>query len=410
MRIHDTRLARIRPFVGPRGLKSGDFSYGVECNRDGCTTQESKMPEKLKVAIVGAAGRGGGFFKTFNICPHTTVHALCDIDQEKLDKKAKELGIALAFTDYEQMLDRAKPDIVVIGTPMPFHAPQAIAALERNVSVLSEVPAAVSIEQCYELVKAARKSKARYMMAENYCYMRPNVLVRELVRAGLFGEPYFGEGEYIHELKGLNEITKWRRRWQTGINGCTYPTHSLGPHIQWFEQRVVAVSCFGSGHHYRDPRGNLYENEDTTTMACRMEKGGLVQVRLDMLSDRPHNLTYYSLQGTDGCYEAPRGLGDEPKIWLRAVHGKDMKWRPLRELEEKHLPKHWLNPPEEAVKAGHGGGDYWEVMDFASAIIEGRDPPIDLHRALDMTLPGLVSQQSILEGGRWLAVPDSRTW
>jgi len=368
------------------------------------------MPAKLKVGIVGVAGRGGGFYRAFSVCPHTTVHALCDINKEALEKTAKDLQIEHAYCDYEEMLDRAKPDIVVLGTPMPFHAPQAVAALERNISVLSEVPAAVSIAQCYELCKAARKSNAKYMMAENYCYIRTNVLVRELVHAGLFGELYFGEGEYIHELKGLNEVTKWRRRWQTGINGCTYPTHSLGPHIQWFEQRVLAVSCFGSGHHYRDPRGNLYENEDTTTMACRMERGGLVQIRLDMLSDRPHNLTFYTLQGVDGCYESPRGFGDDHKIWLRSVHGAEMKWHSVKELEEKYLPTHWLKPPEEALKAGHWGGDYWEVMDFVSAIIEDRQPPIDVHRSLDMTLPGLVSQQSILEGGRWLAVPDSRTW
>jgi len=71
------------------------------------------------------------------------------------------------------------------------------------------------------------------MMAENYTYMLPNVIVKELVRRGLFGSVYYAEGEYIHELKGLNEITTWRRKWQTGIDGVTYGTHSLGPILQW---------------------------------------------------------------------------------------------------------------------------------------------------------------------------------
>jgi predicted dehydrogenase len=247
------------------------------------------------------------------------------------------------------------------------------------------------------------------MMAENYCYMRPNVLVRELARAGLFGRMYFGEGEYIHELKELNEITKWRRRWQTGINGCTYPTHSLGPVYQWMGERVVSVSCVGSGHHYRDPRGDDYENEDSITMLCRMEQGGLVNVRVDMLSNRPHNMTYYSLQGTDGCYEAPRGLGDQPKIWL-ASKSSAVEWMPLSELEEQFLPAEWLHPSKEALEAGHGGGDYFEVQDFVRAILNDAEPPIGIHESMDMTLPGLVSQQSILQGSAWLPVPNSREW
>src|SRR4051794_5578188 len=160
-------------------------------------------------------------------------------------------------------------DAVVVATPMPFHAPQAALALEAGKHVLSEVPAATDLEQCWRLVQAVRASGRRYMMAENYCYMKPNVLVRELARRGMFGDLYFGEGEYIHELKGLNERTPWRRRWQTGRNGNTYPTHSLGPLLQWFDDRVVSVACFGSGHHYRDPRGAAYQNEDTTFMACK---------------------------------------------------------------------------------------------------------------------------------------------
>lgn len=140
-----------------------------------------------------------------------------------------------------------------------------------------------------------------------------------------------------------------------------------------------------------------------------MEGGGLVEIRLDMLSDRPHNLAYYSLQGTGGCYEAPRGLGDNHKIWLKKLHPQ-LRWFPLKELEEKFLPHHWLHPPDEALKAGHWGGDYWVVTDFVNSILNGTQPPVDIHHALDMTLPGLVSQHSVVQGGVWLAVPDSRTW
>lgn len=369
------------------------------------------MSNDIKIGIVGAAGRGRSFFNAFIDNPHTRITALCDIREDAVRKTAAENDVEQVYTDYEQMLDRAGLDAVVIGTPMHLHAPEAAAALERGISVLSEVPAGVSIEECRTLVEACKSSKGTYMMAENYCYIRDNVLVGQIARAGLFGDIYYGEGAYIHELKGLNEITTWRRKWQTGINGNTYPTHSLGPVYQWFgEVRVVSVCCYGSGHHYTDPRGDRYEQEDTTTTACRMANGGLVELRLDMLSNRPHNATYYSLQGTKGCYESARGFGDRSKIYLMDRHPDPVEWHDPEELAEEFLPEHWLHQSEEAQRAGHGGGDYMEVLDFVDAIINGTQPPIGIHQAMDMTLPGLVSQLSIEQGSAWLDVPDSRDW
>ncbi|MGC9320091.1 MAG: Gfo/Idh/MocA family protein [Armatimonadota bacterium] len=366
--------------------------------------------EAIRFGIIGAVRRGSSFVRTLQAHPRAELVALCDIQEQKLEEAAEELGLSLAFTSDEEMIDSGEVDAVIVATPMPLHVPQAVMALDRDIHVLSEVPAGVSYEQCQELVRAANRSRGTYMMAENYTYMRPNVIVREIARRGWFGEMYFAEGEYIHELKGLNEITTWRRRWQTGINGNTYPTHSLGPCLQWMQDRVVSVMCAGSGHHYRDPRGDRYEQEDTVTALCRLSGGGLIQLRLDMLSDRPHNLTYYSLQGTDGCYEAARGLGDEPKIWLRSRSPDEIVWEPLENLAEEVLPDQWLKPPDEALQAGHGGGDYWEIHDFVDAIASGSPPPIGIHEAMDMTLAGLASQQSIAEGSQWVAVEDSRSW
>lgn len=369
------------------------------------------MSKDIKIGIVGAAGRGRSFFSPFVHNPRTAITALCDTNEEGLRQTAAENGIEQTYPDFETMLDKAGVDAVMIGTPMHLHVPQAMMALDRGVHVLSEVPAGVSIEECRQLVQIVKKSKATYMMAENYCYMRENVLVRYIARAGLFGEPYYGEGAYIHELKGLNEITRWRRKWQTGINGNTYPTHSLGPVYQWFgNERVARVCCYGSGHHYRDPRGDLYEQDDSTTTACRMEGGGLIELRLDMLSNRPHNCTCYAIQGTRGAYESARGFGDTPRIYLMDRHEDPVEWHDLEGLAEEFLPDHWLNQSEEAKNAGHGGGDYMEVLDFVEAIAGGAEPPIGIHEAMDLTLPGLMSQQSIEQGSIWLDVPDSREW
>jgi len=366
--------------------------------------------EKIRFGIIGAAGRGSSFVRSLEANPATEIAALCDIREDEVRKNAAELGVKHVFIEDRALLDSGEIAAVVIGTPMQFHAPQAIMALERDIHVLCEVTAGVSIEECRDLVRAARRSRAQYMMAENYAYMKPNVLVRELVRRGLFGEVYYAEGAYIHELKAHNEETPWRRRWQTGVNGCTYPTHSLGPVLRWLEgERVVAVCAMGTGHHYQDPRGDFYEMEDSVTMMCRLISGGLVQIRVDMLSDRPHNMVHYALQGTDGCYESTDGYRGVPKVWLRC-RSAEQRWEPLEELEEEYLPEFWKHPPEEALRAGHGGGDYWEVQDFVSAIQEDGEPPIGIDLAMDMTLPGLVSQQSLAQGSTWVAVPDPRNW
>lgn len=367
---------------------------------------------KLNLAIVGAVGRGGSFRRSVEVMPELRLHALCDINREGLDRAASELGVSEKYTDLEEMLDKARPDAVIIGTPMPLHIPQSIEAVRRGVHVISEVPAGVNIEECRDLVMACKKSKAVYMMAENYTYMEANQIIREMVRRGEFGKTYYAEGEYIHELKGLNEITKWRRKWQTGVNGVTYCTHSLGPILQWFPgERVTQVSCAGSGHHYKDPRGNHYENEESCVMLCKTTWGGLIKIRVDMLSDRPHSMTNYQLQGTDGCYESSRGgPWDANKIWLRSKMKDPHAWTKLDDIKADYIPENWVRFRELAQKAGHGGGDLLELIDFVDAVTGRKPCPIGVHEAMDMTLPGLVSQQSIQCGGQWLPVPDSRFW
>jgi len=371
-------------------------------------------PERVALGVVGAAGRGGTFKRVIDAIDGVYVRSVCDVRRDALDEARVRLGAESAYTDYQEMLEAGGVDAVLIGTPMPLHVPQSIAALERGIHVLSEVPAGVSIDECRDLVRAARASTAIYAMAENYIHPRPIALVTALVRAGLFGQTYYAEGEYLHELKELNEKTPWRRKWQTGIDGITYPTHSLGPILQWMPgDRVVSVCCAGSGHHYRDPRGDLYENQDSVVMLCKMASGGLAKIRVDMLSDRPHAMNNYQLQGTDGAYESARAPGERHRIWLRALNPERDRWLDLMQAEqelEPYLPEDWRRDDAVASAAGHGGGDYYVVADFVHAIRTGTEPAVGIHQAMDMTLPGLVSQQSILEGGRWLPVPDSRDW
>lgn len=367
------------------------------------------MSAEIKVGFVGIH-RSSAFFQAFQAHPETEIVALCDLSEKALAEAGAATGVSQHYTRYERMLDEAKPDAVVIATPMQFHAAQSIAALERDIHVLCEVTAAVSLDEARWLVQASQRSAAVYMMAENYIYRKPNVLVQAMVEAGLFGDVYYAEGEYLHELSALHHTAAgkptWRYYWQVGVNGATYPTHSLGPCLQWIRERPAHISCVGSGR-WTDPEHAM---EDTVLLLGKTASEKLMRIRLDMLSRRPHAMTNYALQGTKGVYESARRPGEGNWVWLAEYATDPNQWVPLETFEEAFLPAIWRDPPPAAQQAGHGGGDYFEVMDFVDAV-QGRKPPaIGIHEAMDMTLPGLVSQESIRRHGEWLAVPDSRAW
>ena len=361
------------------------------------------MADKLKVGVAGLQ-RGSSFIPAFTGIAETEVTAICDVSEETLKNVADQHGIEKRFTEYEKMLNEV--DIVALGTPENLHVPQSVMALERNKNVICEVTAAVSLEQCHELVRAVRKSSGKYMMAENLCYSKQNVLIENMVRKGVFGEIYFGEGEYLHDIKFLHHDSQgnptWRYYWQVGANGCNYATHSLGPVLEWFQERVVSLTCLGTGSH-TDPEHAM---EDTVMMLCKTESGALIKIRIDMLSNRPYN-SYSSLQGTKGCFEGIRGFGDQPKVWLNKSSG-DADWQPLSDFENDFMPEKWKNPPEEAQNIDFDLGEYFEMRDFVDSILNDTAPPIDVYRAMDFTVPGLVSRESIANGGKPVEVPNFR--
>jgi len=323
------------------------------------------------------------------------------------DQFLAEQGHGKAYRSYEEVV--ADCDLIILASPQQYHAPQAAMALRAGVHVLSEVPAAVSMEQAHMLLAAARESDAMYMIAENYCYFRENLIVAALARSGALGKLYFGEAEYLHEMKSWHRTgggpnggaPSWRYFWQVGKNAITYPTHSLGPLLQWMDDRIVALSCIGTGR-WTNPENEM---EDTVTLSARTRKGGLIRMRLDLLSNRPEIHNYYSLQGTGGAYESGRGFGDKPRLYLQGV-SQHNHWRTLEDAAGDLLPPRYANPP---AGAGHWGSDAWPLLDLLEAIETGNRPPLDIYAALNMTLPGIISEQSIAAGGTWMAVPDPLT-
>lgn len=360
---------------------------------------------ELKVGIAGK--RGQAFIDGLRSVPGVAVAAFCDANPSVLHGVAKRYDIPDRYLDFGEMIE-TDIDAVIVATPMHLHVSQSVAALRRGKHVLSEVTAAVSLEECSRLVDAVRESGRKYMLAENYCYTKPNLMIRHMVRQGLFGEIYYAEGAYIHDCHAIHYDAEgqptWRVAWQVGKRGCTYGTHSLGPVLDWFDQRVVTVSCMGSGVHTVP----AHKMDDTVTMLCQTETGGLVNIRLDMQSHRPHNMTHYVLQGTKGAYQSARRLGEPNLVWIEGRSSGSQDWQSLDEYEAEFLPEPWRTLGGAATQAGHGGGDYFVIREFVQSIMDDRTPPIDIYRALDFTVPGLISEDSFARGGVPLPVPDFR--
>ena len=373
----------------------------------------------LEVGIVGV--RGLSTLKGFKNLKETRVQALCDLNEKLLTEQTEKHGIPEKYRVYDDLLE-TDIDVVVIATPMHLHVPQVIKALEAGKHVLSEVTAGVTMEELWWLKKwVERYDDLVYMMAENYCYIPHNQIIKNMVKEGLFGDIYFGEGEYIHDIKELTTRanydsssdvnikkgkTTWRRFWQLGRRGAFYPTHSIGPVMQWFsEDKIKSVSCQGTGWNTAPE----FRQEDTSITTCKLETGKLIKIRIDCISERPHNLTYYSLQGTKGCYEAPRGLGDDHKIWLKGMDENTDKaeWRSLTEFHD-YLPERYQKATKEQKAAGHWGGDYFIVEDFVKAITENQKPPIDVYDSCEWTAVGLLSEISVQHNGKPVLMPDFR--
>ncbi len=366
----------------------------------------------VRIGIVGK--RGGSAIRGLRSVSGVEVSAFCDINSAVVAEQQAEFGVDLGFTDYLEMLDHV--DAVALGSPMHLHVPQAILALNSGKHVLSEVTAAVSLDECWQLLEAVRSSSKTYMLAENYCYFEENILIRELVRKGLFGEVYFGEGEYIHDVRFLHTDAQgnptWRYHWQVGAPGNTYITHELGPVMQWFKaadpsEQIDTVTCLGTGVR----TDKEHPHDDTSLTLIKLKSGKLLKMRLDMMSNTP-GMTYYSLQGITGTYESGRGGKVGSRIWIgedKTVSWDDPKreWQPVSDFSH-HLPSDWRTHIEVAKASGHGGGDYHTARIFAESLLSGAKPDIDIYEALEWTAAGLCSQISILEGGAAIQVPDFR--
>jgi len=201
--------------------------------------------EKVRVGFIGLGNRGPEHLMNLSLLEGIEIKALCDIRPDKVNAAKKILENSEhepdIYTDdkdaWMKLCDRDGIDIVYIATPWNMHTPMAAYAMYQGKHVCIEVPAAETLEECWQLVETSEKTHKHCMMMENCCYDFFELLTLNMARQGFFGEIVHCEGAYIHNLlegnfKKTQYWDMWRLKENSRRRGNLYPTHGLGPVCQ----------------------------------------------------------------------------------------------------------------------------------------------------------------------------------
>ena len=347
----------------------------------------------LKVGVVGL-GRGMSLLRTFALFEDAKIVAVCDMNEERAMNVKKELSIDAAYSDYNEFLSHDM-DIVVVATPLPFHVSNSIAALESHKHVLCEVPIANSIEECEALAKAVKKSKTKFMFAENCNYWYFIEKWREIVAQGKLGKPTYAEAEYVHDCRSIMRDAKGNLTWRASMPPIYYCTHSLGPILSVINDRIVSAVGMSTGVNVAPELGAI----DMEVGLFKTEKGVVIKNLCGFSVERKPAFHFYSIYGTGGCLETIRGTMNN------VAYFKDSGASGLTELP--YTTNH-PQAPGSATVGGHGTAEYYMVKAFIESIKNNTEPPIDVYTGLDYSLPGLCAHLSAQQGSKPIEIPNFR--
>ncbi|MHB8995323.1 MAG: Gfo/Idh/MocA family protein [Armatimonadota bacterium] len=360
---------------------------------------------KLNVGIVGLR-RGRGFVSLFAAHPQLNVTALCDLNPETLADlgQAFELPDAALYNDFDQFLN-APMDIVMIATPIRFHAEQTIKALKAGKHVMCEQTAAYTVRDCEAIVQAVKHSGKTYMMAENYCYFHYVRQWQKIVQQGKLGPIFYAEAEYVHEIESLLLDEKTGNYfWRHERPPIWYCAHTLGPLLTLMDDRIVAASGSHAGFHKHPEQSEHLGFLDMQVGLFRTAKDALIKITRSQVAPRYPHMVYYSLYGTTGYVENGRdGSNTDGYLWIDGETPNDENGQ--RRAEVIHCSVVDPDAPEEAKQGGHGTSEYYMIRDFLAAIENGSRPPIDVVRSMDFTIPGIIAHESAMSDGNWRDVP-----
>lgn len=388
--------------------------------------------EKVRIGIVGLGMRGPGAVERMSFIEGVEIKALCDKYPERATAAQKILAKAglpqareySGEDGWKAMCDSNDIDLIYITTPWHLHTPIAVYAMKAGKHAATEVPAARTLDECWQLVETSEKTRKHCMMLENCCYDFFELLTLNMARQGLFGELVHAEGAYIHDLRFLNFDHKngyadmWRLKENATRNGNLYPTHGLGPIAQCMNinrgdkmDHLVSMSTNDFMMHDRanedakkDPYFEQYANTsfrgNMNTTLIRTNRGKTIMVQHDVTSPRPYSRIHL-ISGTKGVaskWPSPEriGFGHE---WIK----KDE----LDNLYKKYAPPIVNKIGELAKKVGgHGGMDFimdWRLID---CLRNGLPLDQDVYDAALWSSISPLSERSVAKNARTQDVPD----
>ena len=211
--------------------------------------------DTVRLGVIGIGGRGNSLIENFSAIPQVRVTAICDTVKDKVDKQQAKLERAgkqppalyhSSDHAFEELVKRDDIDLVVISTPWIWHAPMALAAMKQGKHVAVEVPAARTIEECWDLVNTSESTRRHCIQLENCCYGYNELLVLNMVRAGLFGDITHGAAAYNHDLRE-HPVLERRRRPVAALRKRQTAMATSIPRTAWVRWRTTWTSTAATG-------------------------------------------------------------------------------------------------------------------------------------------------------------------
>ncbi|MCB0647100.1 MAG: Gfo/Idh/MocA family oxidoreductase [Saprospiraceae bacterium] len=385
----------------------------------------------VRIGIIGLGMRGPGAVERMKYIEGVSINGLCDLKKEKTESALKILEgtqhkpslYHSSEESWKKMADREDIDLIYIATPWHLHTPMAVYAMEAGKHVAVEVPAARTIEECWQLVETSEKTKKHCMMLENCCYDFFELQTLNMARQGFFGEIVHVEGAYIHNLIDLNFNREngyqnmWRLRENANRNGNLYPTHGLGPvcqilNINRGDQMDYLTSLSTGDFNMQNKAKELSETDDffatfknhdfrgnMNTTLVRTKKGKSIMIQHDVSSPRPYSRIHLVSGSKAFARKWPEKKIAEGHVWVDEQR--------YTELEEIYTPGIVKKVGELAKKVGgHGGMDF--IMDWRliECLRNGLPLDQDVYDAALWSSIAPLSEKSVANRSTSMDIPD----
>jgi len=383
----------------------------------------------VRIGYVGVGGMGTAHVENLLKIPGAEIRAVCDIVPARVERAqqlcltagyARPDGYARGEHDYRNLCSRDDLDLVYIATPWEWHVPMCLEALSSGKHAAVEVPAALTLDECWQLVEASESARRHCMMMENCNYDKLEMMILGMVKKGLFGELLHAECGYLHDLRAVKHDLGgegvWRRAHSMKRNGDLYPTHGLGPVAQcldinrgnYFESLLSLGSKTKGLHLYaleqfgvESPQAREeFVLSDVVTTLLRTKRGETIILKHDTSSPRPYSRDIL-IQGTRGIVRKY----PDPKIHIEGK-SEPHRWEPIDNWITQHNHPVWAELEEKSRGAGHGGMDFIEDYRLIDALRSGTVPDMDVYDAVVLSAVTELSGTSIAHNGEPIPFPD----